>query len=209
MDNKLKLLLVGVVIIIIGVFLSLNLQPDFDNNEIINTEADNINIVPDNQFKEVQFVLYNGDASIAWHLESDIINNYTQNKILELSPIEIDAVRITLETGDADINGDNISEQLIYQLEGKESIYNINTGVIEINGPINIVKGEIKLNTSKLAWQDGKDLLIATEGVRIQSPYFSLMGEEMRADIALNDLVVMGKDENQAFFSWQKGSDSN
>ncbi len=209
MDKKLRYLLVGVVIIIIGVFLSLNLEPNFDNQEIINTEPDSGNIVPDNQFKEVQFVLYNGDASIAWHLESGIINNYTQDKILDLSPIEIDAVRTALDTDNVDINGDKISEQLIYQLEAKDSIYNINTGEIEINGPIFINKGEIEFHTKKLNWQDGKDLLIATEGVNIQSPYFSLMGEEMRADIALNNVLVKGKDENQAFFSWQKGSDSN
>ncbi len=209
MDKKLTFLLVGVVIIIIGVILSLNIQPDFDNNKIINTEPDNSNLVPDNQFKDVQFVLYNGDASIAWQLESGIINNYSENKILELSPIEIDAVRIGLDTDDADSNGDKISERLIYQLEGKEAIYNINTGEIEIKGPINIIKDEIKFYTSKLDWQDGKALLKATGGVTIDSPYFSLLGREMNADLALNDVVVKGEDENQAFFTWKKGSDSN
>ncbi len=205
-------MLVGVVIVIIGVFLSLNFQPSFDNNEIINTEPDNSNIV-DNQFKEAQFIFYNSDASIAWHLESGIINNYTQKNILELTSIEIDARR-TLKVEEvaenSDVNSDIIfNGQFIYQLIANDALYNIKTGQIEINGPINIVKDQIKFYTNKLNWQDGKGTLIATEGISIVAPYFSLRGEEMKADLALNDILITGKDKKQAFFSWPKGSGSN
>ncbi len=202
MDNKLIFLLVGVVIVIIGVSLSLNFQPGFDNNESIDTESDNSNLVADNQFKEAQFIFYNSDASVAWYLESSIINNYTQKNILELTSIEIDAKRDTLK-------GNIFNGQLIYQLIANDALYNINTGQIEINGPINIVKDQIKVQTNKLNWQDGKSTLVATEGVSIESPYFSLKGEEMKADLALNDIVIKGKGKNQAFFTWPKGSDSN
>jgi len=195
-------LLVGVVIVIIGVSLSLNFQPGFDNNESIDTESDNSNLVADNQFKEAQFIFYNSDASVAWYLESSIINNYTQKNILELTSIEIDAKRDTLK-------GNIFNGQLIYQLIANDALYNINTGQIEINGPINIVKDQIKVQTNKLNWQDGKSTLVATEGVSIESPYFSLKGEEMKADLALNDIVIKGKGKNQAFFTWPKGSDSN
>ena len=207
MHKKLIILLAGVIIIIIGVYLSLNLQPEFDNN--VNQDSQGDLVIPENQFKEVQLVFYNSDGSISWHLESSIINNYTGRKILELSPVEIDAVK-TLLNIDEDNRGDSSSSsQLIYQLEGRDSIYDINTGEIEINGPIKMTKDDIIFSTAKLKWQDGRDFLLGTGGVRIESPYFSIMGEELEADLALNNIVVNGKAEKQAFFTWEKGSDSN
>lgn len=204
MKNKAIFLLIGVIIIIIGVYFSLRYQPEL-NPGSDSIESGENNIIPEDQFKDVQLFFYNSDGSIVWHLESELLNNYNQNRVLDLSPVQIAAV----ESSDSRFNGENYSaEQVLYYLTASDSSYNIDSGIIGLAGPIEINKDEITFRAVNLTWQEGKDRISATGGVSIESPDFHIKGENLEGDIALDNVSISGKEE-QAFFTWKKGSDSD
>lgn len=194
MKNRTFYFLAGIIIIIIGIFFSLHYQPDLiPDNEIIDLEEKNL--LPEDQLKNVQLVFYNSDASVSWHLDSELINNYTQSQILELFPVNIAAV--------------NEEGQLLYNMDASDTLYNLNSGIIELTGPIKIKKDQIIFQTAKINWQDGKDILSATGGIFIESPAFLIKGESLESDLTLNNVVITGKEGEQAYFTWKDGSDQD
>ncbi|MFP4662434.1 MAG: hypothetical protein ACLFPF_09595 [Halanaerobiales bacterium] len=223
MNRKNIILIAGVLVIIIGIYLSLALQPTLENDRMVDTDSannntgqdagqDNIdqgNAVPENQFRDAEFVFYNSDGSISWHLNSGVINNYSGRDILELSGVEINARTSDIDNGENSNIDEIVSGEMLYQLSADNSFYNIDSGKIEIRGPINIQKDQIKITTGKLDWQDGSNELTATGGIRIEAVTFTVTGSELTADLAINNIKINGSEEEQAFLSWEKGSDSN
>ncbi|MFP4015625.1 MAG: hypothetical protein ACLFUI_01215 [Halanaerobiales bacterium] len=250
MNRKNVFLIIGVVVIILGIYLSLSLPPTLENNQTEESNSgenstgqnptgqENVkdNLEPANQFKDAEFVFYNDDGSISWHLRSSIISNYsgdTDRNMLELSPIEVNARASdvgkgnnsdNMNTRDNRNNGDdwnNIdnrnngdtentgSGEVLYQLSADNSLYDIYSGEMEINGPVSIVKDQLKMTAGRLNWQEGTDELSATGGIRIESPSFTMTGSKLQTDMALKHIIIKGNEEEQAYLSWEKGSDSN
>lgn len=187
----------GVIIIIIGISFSLRFKPDINNNfDIINSGEDIT--APEDQFKDVEIIFYNSDASISWYLESDIISNYNQEKSLNLSSVRITAFQNEIEEG-----------PILYYLTGDDLVYDIESGLINLFGPIEIIKDEIIFKTGNLKWQDRKDILSGSGGIIIESPDFLIKGENMEADLGFKNITINASEQERAFFTWEKGSGSD
>jgi len=195
LKNKTILMLIGVIIIIIGVFFSLRFQPEMNNNsDLINSGEDTS--APEDQFTDVELVLYNSDASISWLLKSDKISNYNQEKLLSLLSVKITAFRNEIE-----------ESTILYYLTGDDLKYDLESGIINLTGPIDIIKDEIVFRTGHLQWQDRKDTLSGSGGIIIQAPDFLIKGENMEADLGLNNIIIDAQGQERAYFTWERGSD--
>lgn len=193
MKNKTILILTGIIIIITGIFFSLHYQPESLQDNPVNPAEENLE--PGDQFKNVQLVFFNSDGSISWHLDSESINNLTRQRVLELFPVNITA--ITEE------------EEVLYNLHAHNSYYNLDSGLIQIAGPIEIIKDQLSFQAANISWQDGGDFLLATGGIYIHSPDFIIEGESLESDLSLNRVTIKGSTEKQAYFTWKDGSDQD
>lgn len=70
--------------------------------------------------------------------------------MLELFPVNITA--LTAE------------EEILYKLYANNSLYELDSGLMEISGPIEIIKDQLNFQAARISWQDGGDLLLATGG---------------------------------------------
>ena len=193
MKNKTILILTGIIVIITGIYLSLRYQPGHlqDGPGVLEEEQ----LEPGDQFKNVQLVFFNSDASVSWHLESGSINNLARQRVLELFPVNITA--LTAE------------EELLYNLHALNSLYDLDSGQIQIAGPVEIIKDELSFQAANISWQDGGDFLLATGGIYIHSPDFIIEGESLESDLTLNRVTIKGSVEKQAHFTWKDGSDQD
>jgi hypothetical protein len=193
LKNRRILILLGLIIIIVGIYMSLHYQPERIQNKPGELEEDNL--LPGDQFKNVQLVFFNSDASISWHLDSESINNFARQRVLELFPVNITA--LTAE------------EEILYKLYANNSLYELDSGLMEISGPIEIIKDQLNFQAARISWQDGGDLLLATGGIYIHSPDFIIEGDSLETDLSLNRITIMGGEGKQAYFTWKDGSDQN
>lgn len=193
MNKKAILILTGIIIIFVGIFISLRYQPELIQNGPGELEEENL--LPGDQFKNVQLVFFNSDGSISWHLDSESINNFTRHRVLELFPVNITAI-----TG---------QEEILYNLYARNSLYDLDSGLMEISGPIEIIKDQLSFQAARISWQDGKDFLLATGGIYIDSPDFIIEGESLETDLTLNRVIIKGTEERQAYLTWEDGSDQN
>ncbi len=193
MKNRRILILLGLIIIIVGIYMSLHYQPERIQNKPGELEEDNL--LPGDQFKNVQLVFFNSDASISWHLDSESINNFARQRVLELFPVNITA--LTAE------------EEILYKLYANNSLYELDSGLMEISGPIEIIKDQLNFQAARISWQDGGDLLLATGGIYIHSHDFIIEGDSLETDLSLNRITIMGGERKQAYFTWKDGSDQN
>jgi LPS export ABC transporter protein LptC len=217
-DKKTILFIITGLIIIIGIYFSLNYQPGTNQNSPALGQKQNSpegqkqgkgqrDTIPDNQFKGAQLVFFNSDGSITLHLDSKLINNYSRKNHLNLSTVKIDVseTEVASDKDKIDLSGG----KLLYTLTAVNSIYNTDTGVISLNGPVRIDKDKINLTAGQVIWQDKKDIISGTGGIKIESPSFIINGGSFRADLALNSLRITGKKGEQAAYIWKKGSGSN
>ncbi|MFI5359584.1 MAG: LPS export ABC transporter periplasmic protein LptC [Halanaerobiales bacterium] len=193
MKNKTILILTGIIIIITGIFFSLHYQPESLQDNPVNPAEENLE--PGDQFKNVQLVFFNSDGSISWHLDSESINNLTRQRVLELFPVNITAI--------------TEGEEVLYNLHAHNSYYNLDSGLIQIAGPIEIIKDQLSFQAANISWQDGGDFLLATGGIYIHSPDFIIEGESLESDLSLNRVTIKGSTEKQAYFTWKDGSDQD
>lgn len=193
MKNKTILILTGIIIIITGIFFSLHYQPESLQDNPVNPAEENLE--PGDQFKNVQLVFFNSDGSISWHLDSESINNLTRQRVLELYPVNITAI--------------TEGEEVLYNLHAHNSYYNLDSGLIQIAGPIEIIKDQLSFQAANISWQDGGDFLLATGGIYIHSPDFIIEGESLESDLSLNRVTIKGSTEKQAYFTWKDGSDQD
>lgn len=193
MKNKTILILTGIIIIITGIFFSLHYQPESLQDNPVNPAEENLE--PGDQFKNVQLVFFNSDGSISWHLDSESINNLTRQRVLELFPVNITAI--------------TEGEEVLYNLHAHNSYYNLDSGLIQIAGPIEIIKDQLSFQAANISWQDGGDFLLATGGIYIHSPDFIIEGESLESDLSLNRVTIKGSTEKQAYFIWKDGSDQD
>lgn len=193
MKNKTILILTGIIIIITGIFFSLHYQPESLQDNPVNPAEENLE--PGDQFKNVQLVFFNRDGSVSWHLDSESINNLTRQRVLELFPVNITAI--------------TEGEEVLYNLHAHNSYYNLDSGLIQIAGPIEIIKDQLSFQAANISWQDGGDFLLATGGIYIHSPDFIIEGESLESDLSLNRVTIKGSTEKQAYFTWKDGSDQD
>jgi len=193
LKNKTILILTGIIIIITGIFFSLHYQPESLQDNPVNPAEENLE--PGDQFKNVQLVFFNSDGSISWHLDSESINNLTRQRVLELFPVNITAI--------------TEGEEVLYNLHAHNSYYNLDSGLIQIAGPIEIIKDQLSFQAANISWQDGGDFLLATGGIYIHSPDFIIEGESLESDLSLNRVTIKGSTEKQAYFTWKDGSDQD
>lgn len=136
MKNKTILILTGIIIIITGIFFSLHYQPESLQDNPVNPAEENLE--PGDQFKNVQLVFFNSDGSISWHLDSESINNLTRQRVLELFPVNITAI--------------TEGEEVLYNLHAHNSYYNLDSGLIQIAGPIEIIKDQLSFQAANISW---------------------------------------------------------
>lgn len=196
MNNKKKLLIIIIttLFIITGIIVSLSYR--LERNQPADSPVEEGEQKPDNQIKDIELVLYSSDRMVNWQVESGEIKNFSDKGLLRMNGIQVRGLR-----GDNEGTGSNNSDDvdnILYTIEGNDSLYRTGSGEIIINGPVHIDKNDFLLTAGQLLWQDGEDVIYGQQGVDIKSPHFVLEGEQFSADIALNKLTINGSEGEQA-----------
>lgn len=217
LDKKLLLLGTCILIVVFGIFFSLFYQRDTYQSNVVDYEESDIDLQkPDNFFREVGLMFFNDQATISWQLESTEIKGFSRENILDLISVKVNVFEA--KENDSFDNEDRITYsnlsnsskiKKLYDLNASEANYNINDGLLELSGPVIINRDNINLELGSVLLEDGAKSILAENGVRLKSPDYILKGSSLESDFALSDITIKGDNQEQAYLSWEKGSDSD
>lgn len=217
LDKKLLLLSICLLIVVFGIFFSLLHQRDtYQTMEGDYEELDMDVKRPDNFFRDVGLLFFNEEGTISWQLESAEIKGFSQESVLDLIGVEVNVLE--LKETDSINNENRISYsdisnssnlKKLYDLNASNANYRINEGMLELSGPIIINHDKVQLELGSLILEDGARNIFAEDGVKVKSSDFLIEGKTLEADFALRNITIEGDEDEQAYLSWEKGSDSN
>lgn len=145
------------------------------------------------RLQEAEFTVYNSDKTIRWELSTSELLHKEKDNLMKMTPVNAGAYTV----------GNN---RKIYSLEGTAGNYSGDDGYFEIEGPVNVKKGEYVLEAGKLVWNQERDVIKGSGGLKLSSPEIILTGNSFETDTAFTTFTVYGNSQ-QAKLIWRETED--
>lgn len=145
---------------------------------------------PDRQLRDIKLTIFSNNKEVNWVIHSGVINNFNEEGYLELAPLEIEA----LNPG---------SQEKLYFISAVEATYYTSSGIMEIQGPVNLEKDELELQADFLRLKSAGSYFTGQGNVEYSSPSFQITGQGFEADLELGIISFWGSGNQQAYLTWE------
>lgn len=132
---------------------------------------------PEAELKEVKFSLYNDQQALRFELQSQKVENYGAQALMQLQPVRVEAYSTK--------NG-----KLLYTLEGAKGNYYSEEQYLEVRGQVILNSEQYQVQTAELDYYLQQNYMEGRGSVKIKGADFNSRAQSFSAKLKLQDLKL-------------------